>query len=458
MDLIAKYPELRDELMKIQAKTQYVATSGAMDEFVGTITSDDMVDVYYFYHERTPVLPEGRHTIIAGTDVVLYDGPLPFASVPVYRTSPGDLLDTAFGYTSAFDLLGLQASYDAMFSSELTTYDALGIQSIIIDDNTDIFPDQLRDGLNVIRMSPDAREPRALQLASPPPGMPAFRTQIESAMERVSGVNAVVRGDPSQSLGKGVSGSAMALIQNQALQFNSKFQRSYYDLLESLGAGLFDMLKRFASGQRIAAIVGEKEAYKVKFFSIEEDMPDVNRVNVLVGNAMENTLQGRFAMVETLAAHGLIQGPEQAFQILEYGRVKEVSSPHTNQSLLIQKENEELMKGPEVVDGTVVGVPVLLTDNHRQHIQEHTSDVLTNLDARNNPDVIEATLAHLQEHISLLQNTDPSVLMALGQPSLQMQQAMEMGQAGAPPEGADVGGTGPEGGQEAAPPEPPPEG
>lgn len=448
-DLVSRYPELEKEILNISTKTYSYSGSDVLNEEAAGAVAQDHIDVFYFYHERCPSLPEGRHMIFAG-DVVFYSGPLPFAKIPLYRTSPGDILDTAFGYSPAFDLLGLQTSYDAMFSAELSTYDALGIQNIMIDEGSEIYPEQIRDGLNFLSVPQGYRDPRPLQLAQPPVGLPAFRQQIEMTMERVSGINSVVRGDPAQSLGKGAPGSAIALLQNQALQFNSRFQRSYYNLLEDLGSGLFDMLKRFATGRRVALIVGKDEEYKIKYFNMKE--MNINRVSVKVGNAMENTLQGRFAMIETLAPHGLLKEPQDAFQILEYGRMRSAYKDQEAQNLLIQKENEQLLEGPEVLeDGSVVGVPVLLTDDHRRHIAKHTEEILTNLDARNDPEIIKATLAHITAHVDILKEADPAVLMAMGQPSLQMEQAAALGQAGAPPEGADVGGTAPEGGDNDTP-------
>jgi hypothetical protein len=61
----------------------------------------------------------------------------------------------------------------------------------------------------------------------------------------------------------------------------------------------------------------------------------------------------------------------------------------TSRSLLIRKENEKLRNGV---------VPLVLrTDLHPSHISEHLS-VLDDPDVRENPQLVQAVLAHVSEH------------------------------------------------------------
>ena len=53
-------------------------------------------------------------------------------------------------------------------------------------------------------------------------------------METLSGVNSVARGNPEASL---QSGTALAMVQSQALQFMSGLQQSYIQLIEDVGTG-----------------------------------------------------------------------------------------------------------------------------------------------------------------------------------------------------------------------------
>lgn len=64
----------------------------------------------------------------------------------------------------------------------------------------------------------------------------------------------------------------------------------------------------------------------------------------------------------------------------------------------IKQENEWLADGKEA--------PVLITDNHLQHIIEHKS-VLSTIEACMNPEVIRAVIIHIEEHINAMKNGDP---------------------------------------------------
>ena len=45
--------------------------------------------------------------------------------------------------------------------------------------------------------------------------------------------------------------------------------------------------------------------------------------------------------------------------------------------------------------------------------------IVTSVDARNNPELMNATLRHLEQHLQFLRETDPQQLMILGQQPMQ---------------------------------------
>jgi hypothetical protein len=76
------------------------------------------------------------------------------------------------------------------------------------------------------------------------------------------------------------------------------------------------------------------------------------------------------------------------------------------------------------------GRPVVVTaiDAHVEHIKGHRC-VLSDPDARRDPNTISAVLAHIQEHITALRETDPALLNVLGQAPIA---------PGVPPQGANA--------------------
>ena len=68
----------------------------------------------------------------------------------------------------------------------------------------------------------------------------------------------------------------------------------------------------------------------------------------------------------------------------------------------------------------------VFADTHAMHIGNHKG-VLSNPDARSDPRIVEAVLAHMQQHIELAKTTDPDVLALTGNAPLPSMQAQPQG-------------------------------
>ena len=397
--LAAQFPELQDRILSVADKTEQY------HEFRLTKTmyseSDDIA-LYTFYHKKTAALPEGRILTLVGDDVVLLDGPIPYDSIPVHRISVGELIGTPFGHSVAYDLIPIQLALDVLYSTVLTNQSTFGVQNILIPDGCNLTVDSLQGGMNALKYS-GKNEPKALNLTSTPPEIFNFMLQLEKEMELVSGVNSVARGNPESSL---KSGTALALVQSMAIQFNSGLQQSYASLLEDLGTGLIQILKAFAKTPRVAAIAGKANKSLMKEFK-GDDLNLVNRVTVDFGNPLTKTTAGRIQIAETLLENKLIKTAEQYLMVLETGKLEPLIEGVMAELTLIRDENENLASGDRKV-------MAIATDDHNQHIREHKI-VLASTDARMDPAMVERVLAHLQEHINLLSTVDPNLLAALGQ-------------------------------------------
>jgi hypothetical protein len=124
-------------------------------------------------------------------------------------------------------------------------------------------------------------------------------------METISGVNAVVRGDPPESL---KSGSALALVQAQAITFSSGLQSSYAHLVEDVYTDMINILKKFAKTQKIVQIVGKYNRSMLQSFT-GSDIDQINRVTVQVGSPLEQTVPGRMQIAQDLIQSGMISKP-----------------------------------------------------------------------------------------------------------------------------------------------------
>ena len=379
-DLAAQHKDLARRIMNLNN----IATQGN-DTYIQPreIQETDLINVYEFFHEKTDALPDGRLVIFCAQDVVLYDGPLPYREIPLYRIAVDDQIGTGYGYTPAFDLIPLQQSIDRLYTTILTNQSAFGIQNIVVSKDADLDAQNLAGGLRVLKKNPEA-EIEPLNLTSTPKEVFDFLKLLVGDMETLSGVNSVVRGNPEASL---QSGAALAMIASQAIQFVSGLQQSYHHLLEAVGGATLNLLKDYANAPRVAQIVGKSKESVQEVFS-SDDLSDYNRVVVDTANPLTKTTAGRAEIANNLLQQGLIS-PEQYITVLETGNLNAATEDITTQDDLCRKENEVLRKGQNPI--------ILGTDDHEFHIQYHMS-ILNDPVVRTQPELVQGILDHVEEH------------------------------------------------------------
>lgn len=415
-DLIAKYPELKDQLMGIPSKSD----SGVYRMALLSNDVTDDIPVYEFFHKKTESMPQGRYMLFADTNAVMIDTPLPYRIMPIFRVSAGEILGTPYGYSPMFDVFPIQQGIDGLYSTILTNQSALGVQNVFVPRGADIAVDSLHGGMNIIEGN---AKPEPLNLTATPPEIFRFLEMLIEAAETISGVNSVARGSPQASL---KSGNALALVQSMALQFVSGLQHSYVRLIEDSGTAIIQILKDYANTPKVAALVGKNNKMLLKEFT-GDDLQSINRVVVDVGNPLSRTIAGRVQMAEQMMQMGIIKDPTQYFQVLNTGRIDVMYEGDVSQQLLVRQENEWLAEGKNPI--------VAPTDIHSFHIQEHRS-VLDDTDIRMNIEITQIVMDHIQDHVDALRNTDPALLMLTGQQPLPPPQPMEMMQQGGMQQGA----------------------
>lgn len=397
-DLIAKYPELEDQILAIEPKTNY-------QNYRLTVWSNDQTDdipVYEFFHKKTESVPQGRYLLFVSDDAVLLDTPLPYRALPIFRITPGNIMGTPYGYTPMFDIYPLQEAINSLYSTIMTNQNAFGVQSLFIPKGSNISIASLEGGMNIIEGN---EPPVPIQFTSTPPEVFQFLELLIGSIETLSGINSVTRGNPEQSL---KSGNALALVQSMAIQYISGLQQSYVKLIEEVGTQLINNLKDFAKAPRVAAIVGKNNKTLLKEFT-GEDLTSINRVIVDIGNPLARTTAGRVQMAEQLLQMGLIKTPAEYFQVMNTGKLDVMFEGEMHEMILIKQENEKLMAGQSPL--------IAPTEQHRMHIQEHRS-VLADTDLKENPEIVRVVMEHIQGHMDALRETDPALLQILGEQPL----------------------------------------
>lgn len=397
-DLIAKFPELETELL--EAKTSIAERRKWSLSYIADVEiNDDDCELLVFYHAKTPAMPEGRMVECVG-DVILTDGPLPYKRPYIFSIKAMNTIQTGFGHSPAMDLMPLQNSLDTCFSVALSNINSFGVGTLVSEKGS-LSVSQIREGLQHLEHNKGSEAPHVLNMLQIPPEVMNFASSMVQNAETISGVNSVARGNVEHQM----SGTAMALVAQQALTFSSNLQASYNGLIENVGSALIELLQTYAVVPRVAQIAGKSKKSFMREFK-GDDLQGINKIVVDSANAFTKTNAGKVEVANNLLNTGLIKNAEQYLQVIQTGTLEPLLEHETAQLMLIREENEALSEGGQVV--------AIMTDDHPTHVLEHAV-VLSDPMVRSNPQITQAALAHIQQHIDLASNQSPVLAAMLKQ-------------------------------------------
>lgn len=431
-DLAVRHPDKADDILaeKDHEQTRYEQfDSFDLQIRKGDQPDSDRVVVWTMYHRKTESMPQGRMAVFTGK-TLLFDGPIPYREIPLYRFAPENLMETPYGYSPAFDLLGPQEALDVLTSAVMTNNAASAVQNFWTEKGDTVTVEDLGGGLKHLQ---SATKPESIQLTQSAPETYEFRQQLIGEMETLSGISATVRGNPEASL---KSGASLALIVSQSIQFASLIEESLNQLTENVGTAIINQLRDFGKTPRVANIIGESNRPYHKEFS-GDDLSAINRVVVEPVSPMSKTIAGRLQIADSLLEKGLIETPKQYITVLTTGQLDPTIEGIQHELLNIRSENEDMREGRPVV--------VVITDHHADHIREHKT-LLADPESRRNPQFVQTVLAHIQEHLNQWRSADPAVLMITGQqppPPPPMMGPMGAPMGGPPPQGPAPAPNGP---------------
>lgn len=428
-DVAAKYPEYYSEIVGQQSgitlDNHYLG-----GQFLDRSTESDQIAILTFYHVKSPGCPDGRQMVMLSDGTVLSDSILLYKHLPVQRIVAGDQIGTPFGMSVSQDLLPLQEMLDAHYTTILSINENYSIPKVLLPIGSNIMTDSLSAGFQAITYNPNAGKPEIMMMPTAPDGLFNAMAKLQQDMETISGVNSVSRGQPEASL---KSGSALALVQSMAIQFHAPLQQSYIQLLEDVGTATIQILQDYADAPRIIQIAGKRNQGIIQQSFSSRDIDSISRVQVQVGNPLSKTVSGRLSIAQDLLANKIITTAQEYIMVLETGELEPLTQGPTSELLNLSSENELLLDGKPV--------PVLFTDNHILHIQEHSA-LASDPMIRTNPELFAVIAQHLEEHISMLSNpayqnfrmlTNQPSLPPAGMPAQSPQPQGQMPQGGANP-------------------------
>lgn len=400
-DLAAQFPEKAADILackrdRINDALYRFGDSQFFPEDLGT--DDVRIDVYTFFHRISPALGNGRMFQAINGKLWLYDGDLPYRSLPGRRICPSEMILSGAGYSNTNDLLGLQDCVDALISAAVTNMTNAGINMLWTKPGSNFDYEELTNGMALCEAE---EKPEVVQLAALKPEFFTLLNFLIARMEALSGVNAVARGNVTD---KNMSGAAMALLQSMAIQFNSGLQQSYTNLVEDVSNDLIWLLQDYAYEPRLAMIAGESKRWMLKEFT-GAHLDKIHRVFCQVSNPLANTTSGKLTIADTLLEKNLIKTADQYLMVLETGNLDPLIEDDVTMLAQIKAENEAIANG-EVP-------PVMITDDHPRHVLGHRP-VTSDPESRKDAGLIQRANAHNQMHIDQMRSMDPGLMAMLG--------------------------------------------
>jgi hypothetical protein len=407
-DFAASYPKFKERILACE------------DDGIPELSLNDIPDksdaiyAHLLVHDRTAACPKGRYALLIGDDVVYDDqAGLPYKSYPVERMTAADVIDGCTGYAAANDIMALEEVTDALNSIATTNLVNFGGQCIVGPQGADLKVSDLAKGVRYFELPPDmVGMLHPLELCATPPELYNYLQTLGMKKEQAVGSNSVVRGQPEGQLA-GASGAALALIQTQAISFNSGAQRSYFRLLSGGMTKGIEILAQHGDGQRVATIAGKSKSAGLKEFKYTgSDLDQISSIVYEVVNPISQTFGGRLTMAQDLLKAGQCKSPKEYINLVATGQPDVLTEDDEADGLLILEENEWLMEGKPV--------HAIITQNHQDHIKSHVSQITLDVQATDEK-FVTRILDHVQEHIDIWNQAsqqNPGILFATGQQPL----------------------------------------
>lgn len=425
-DLAAKYgttPELRESIL---AMSETATPRSSWQSFSRDETFDeDKLEVWHFFHERTPALPQGRYAVMVGdtlvADTLVAGREMPYQSMPIIEMIPLTEDGTPMGYSRSWDLMVLQAALDSAFSTVMTNHDGFGVQTVWTPPGADFDVTDIKG----MRHVESLHKPEALQLTAIAKESFELIQLAKKEMQELIGVNDVARGNPDSNI---KSGAMAALVHAMAEQYNSDYQRGYGEMMKRVANHLIEVLQRYAQTERIIDVTGQRNRPMAMKFSAKS-IKDIRRVAIDLGNSTARNAAGRQVLADNLLdKYGPeAVSPEQYIQVLATGRWEPISQAPLSKLRGIAAENGLLAAGK--------GARVLWSDMHPEHLQEHRS-LLDEPSIREDDHAVSVITDHIMQHDHVWREAsmaNPEGLIMMDIPLHPMVSTMAAGGGAAPP-------------------------
>lgn len=403
-DEAAKNPKFAAEILASSIERDAYDLEANSNKMAENLYIDDQDYTYKYiaYHRRTPAVEQGRWIeIIAGQ--VLRFGGLTYPRMPVSKMKAGDMIESVFADSPSVDILGLQEAMNALFSGVVTN-GLNNLVQMIFSRDPKLTTRKLDSGQVAVHAT---EEPKPLNLNGSNAEAVKIIDMLLQHSQLITGINDVARGNPSAHI---KTNGAMTLLLAQAIQYIHDIQKSYMRCAGEIGTIVLGNLLKFGPEEMVGYIVGTSKKGQIRKYK-KEDILDIERVTADLGNPILGTQSGRYELAMDWSARGVMKDPKQLVTFIRTGDIDTLTDDDFGDNVLIKDENEMIKRGENP--------PVLLLDMHDEHIMRHKA-VMNSPEAREDPILVKAGLAHIREHLRVKAMVPPEMMHLVGMQPPQM--------------------------------------
>lgn len=368
----------------------------------------DNAEVIVFIHHPTIRFPLGRFVRMLGPDCVLEDRPLigkhgdyDETSLPLQRLAADEMAGTPHAWSTFFDVMATQELLDGIDTGAATTVTGFATPLYAIERGGDEKSEKLALGMRTWRMGPMGKKPELIERPEVPESLLRYREELGTDMDKAFSVNSDSTG---QTDSKEKNAQAEALRASMSLQQVSTQSSDSRTWLRKTMECRLKTLRKNAQGERLLRAVGESQRHLVetsRFFTARQLEP-LDSVELEESNPLEDTPQGRQAMLDYLGEHGLIKSQEDVEAVMRTGKLAKATNAIRDENMLIDAENEMIQRGEMPM--------VYPSQNGVLHMRQHMCTTLS-VAALRNDKVLQTHDAHEREHwfvhFGVDRDTDP---------------------------------------------------
>lgn len=405
-DLAVLFPKQKDQILGLKSTVSDDIYADYLRMFDKDKNEEDDVWIYSTYHKACPSLPKGKYVLTAGNSqesITLYESENPYReSLPIFKLSPSEYMETSFGFTEANILRSAQMILTTAISYLVSNMEMGGLNNVWTPKGATLTVEQITDGLNLIQSD---TKPEVVDFFRENQGLVNMVSMCIGTMETLSGQNAVIRGNVKDTPNL-KSGIALATVINQAQAYSQGLEASYHELFEDMMTFILAHLKKVTTEERIYEVSGKSKRSAVASYK-KEDISGISRVYIERVNPITKTPAGKVEVGMELLKLGQIT-PEQFFDVVNTGNLSVATESDEKLYDYITCVKEALLSGKEVLP--IPGI------NHRLFIQEIQAllyDYDLTIDPKNAP-ILKNIVKLVNAHMDFIRNGDEIAALIFG--------------------------------------------